>query len=171
MRLKLLINGKCEYTTKIRGKGYLSGHLNLSNRKDKTNKDTVQIVGYETKKTETKCLKWSEKIIGVGDKIEFNILANGSSDNPKEIKISSKDKYTLFEKLENGEKVKKLVTNFIDDLQKILLEIKNSENEKEFKKFRLSVGHVMAIIMEKILDPIYRKHSKLIPEDLKGELF
>jgi len=171
MRLKLLINEKCEYTAQIRGNGYLSGHLNLYKRKGKTKNGIVRIVGYETKKTETRCLEWSEKVIGVGDKIEFNVLANGNSNNPKKIRVSSEDKYTLFKKLENGKKVKKLVTNFMNDLQKILLEIKKSENKKECRKFRLSIGHVMAEIMQRILDPIYRKHSKLIPKVLQGELF
>jgi hypothetical protein len=65
------------------------------------------------------------------------------------------------------------VVNIIAECEKRLWELtqtaQESEPSDEFEKFRRAVGKVI-YLHGALLYPIYRRHKKLIPKELEGDL-
>ncbi|XXY47144.1 hypothetical protein WME91_44790 [Sorangium sp. So ce269] len=53
----------------------------------------------------------------------------------------------------------------IDELNDILVSVRNNCSEDEFKAFRRGVGNVLSEIQDRLTDPIYREHPDVIPSD------
>jgi hypothetical protein len=171
MRLSLKVNGIPTLVAAVNGSGYLSAHVNLSERpKENEHSKLVRIVGTETHESETVRLSWPEMKLQIGDTVELGVLSDGESDPPAKIRNSSESPNNLFSHLELAREVVSIVSTFDAQLMQLLNKSKDTELEHEHKKFALAVGHVLAQLGDSLLYPIYRRHKELMPDELRGEL-
>jgi hypothetical protein len=171
MRLALKVNETPRVLAAVSGPGYLSAHLNLSDRpKDNDYSRVVRIVGFQTLETETVRLSWPEFDLQPGDTVELHLLDEGDGDAPSAVRRSSEQPENLFSHPEVAREVLSAVSAFESRLMQLLDKSKNSEPADEHKRFALAVGYVLTQLGDSLLTPIYRRHKELVPEGLKGEL-
>ena len=171
MRLSMAVNGGNPIIASLPGPGYLSAHLNMSDRpKDNERKKTVRLDGTETGETETVHLKWPSVELKVGDVVELRILPDGEGNEPSEIRRSSKSPYNLFSNAELAKELLQAVSEFEERLSELLEKSKELEPADEHKKFTHAWGSVVWELGQNLLQPVYRRHNELIPEAMKGEL-
>lgn len=97
MRLSMAVNGGNPIVASLPRPGYLSAHLNLSDRpKDNEQKKTIRLNGIETGEIETVHLKWPYTELKVGDIVELQVLPDGEGTEPCEIRKSSESSQNLF---------------------------------------------------------------------------
>lgn len=171
MRLSLSVNGAAPLVTSLPGPGYLSAHLNMSDRpKEDEQSKTVRISGMETHETETVSLKWPTFKLEVGDVVELRILPDGEGAAPLEIRRSSESPYNLFSSID----LAKMLLQAVSEFERRLIEVRDRseklEPPDEHKKFMAANAAVAWELGEHLLYPVYRKHKELIPEEMKGEL-
>lgn len=171
MRLSMAVNGGNHIVASLPSPGYLSAHLNMSDRpKDNEHKKSVRLNGMETRETETLHLKWPSVELKVGDSVELRVLPEGEGSEPSEVSRSSESPNNLFS---NGELAKELlqaVSEFEERLSRLLEKSQELEPADEHKKFSRAWGSVVWEIGQTLLHPIYRRHKELIPDALKNEL-
>ncbi|MHB8215668.1 MAG: hypothetical protein ACYDDS_06265 [Candidatus Sulfotelmatobacter sp.] len=171
MRLSLSVNGAAPIVASLPGRGYLSAHLNMSDRpKENENNKDVRINGMQTEETETVHLKWPTLNLKIGDVVELRVLPNGNGDQPSEIRRSSESKYNLFSSVELAKELLQAVSEFEGHLTELRRKSKEEEPADEHKKFIAANGAVAWDLGQNFLYPVYRRHKELIPEELKGEL-
>lgn len=66
---------------------------------------------------------------------------------------------------EFAEDITKRIRLCIDELNDLLIFIRDNCSEDEFKAFRRGVGYVLSEIQDRLTDPIYREHPDVIPSD------
>jgi hypothetical protein len=76
----------------------------------------------------------------------------------------------LFSHPELAREVLSVVSDFESRLMQMLDKSKAIESAEEHKRFALAVGYVVAQLGDSLLSPIYRRHTELVPDGLKGEL-
>ena len=171
MRLSLSVNGTVPLVASLSGPGYLSAHLNMSDRpKEDQRRKTVSINGFETGETETVSVKWPVVQLEIGDVVELRILPAGEGDAPSEIRRSSESPYSLFSSADLAKELIQAVAAFERQLTDLRNKAQKVEPADEHKKFALATAAVAWELGQNLLYPIYRKHRELIPEDMKGEL-
>ncbi|MGO8975956.1 MAG: hypothetical protein ACLQJ0_06670 [Steroidobacteraceae bacterium] len=76
MRLEAKPNGTTKYVAQISGFGFLSAHLNLSDRpKESRTSSVLRVEGFDTNSaTETVSVKWPEISFGPGDVVHLQLL-------------------------------------------------------------------------------------------------
>jgi hypothetical protein len=171
MRLSMAVNGSNAVVASIEGPGYLSAHLNLTDRpKDKQHQQTVKIAGTMTGATETVHLKWPGVELEVGDVVELRVLPEGRGDEPSESRKSSESPYNLFSRPELAKELLQAVSQFEERLHAIADKSKELEPADENQKFNRAWGSVVWELGRNLLYPIYRRHPELIPEEMKNEI-
>ncbi len=171
MRLSLSVNGAAPIVASLPGSGYLSAHLNMSDRpKENERGSSVSIGGIETRETETVHLKWPTLELGTGDLVELRVLPNGEGDAPREIRKSSESPNNLFSNTELAKELLQAVSEFEGKLTQLLDKSEKTEPADEHRKFTKAWATVAWDVGQNLLHPVYRRHRELIPEDLKGEL-
>jgi hypothetical protein len=171
MRLSLSVNGAPSIVASLSGPGYLSAHLNMSDRpKEKQHEKSVRINAFETGETETVSMKWPTFQLGVGDVVELRILPDGNGDAPIKIHRSSDSPYVLFSSIDLAKELIQAVSDFEHHLTELRHKSEEMEPADEHKKFESAIGAVAWELGQHLLYPIYRKHRELIPDDMKGEL-
>ncbi len=171
MRLSMAVNKSNPIIARIAGPGYLSAHLNMSDRpKDNDDKKTVRLVGMETRETETVHLNWPRVELKIGDVVELGILPEGEGDEPTEVRRSSESPDNLFSNSEMAKDLIRAVSEFERRVDKLLEKSEELEPSDEHKKFARAWGSVVWELGQNLLSPVYRRHKELIPEALKGEI-
>lgn len=170
MRIEASVNGKQLCTASIVGPGYLSAHLNLSDRPNEQKPGVLRVVGCETESTETQFVEWPVGEVQVGDVVQLRVLPEGQGTQPVERRSSSESPTNLFTGVAQGQELLSICATFEVQLADLLAKVKESESESEYLKFRRAVGHVAAELGERFLYPVYRNHPSLVPPELKGEL-
>lgn len=171
MRLSMAVNGGSPIVASLPYPGYLSAHLNMSDRpKDNVRERIVRLAGSETKETETVHLKWPSIDLEVGDVVELRVLPEGEGNEPSEARTSSKSPHNLFSNADLAKELLQAVSEFEERLSKLLEKSKELEPADEHKKFTLAWGSVVWELGQNLLHPVYRRHKELIPEALKNEL-
>ena len=172
MRLSLTINGKRQTIASLTEQGYLSAHLNMSNRpKESEQSKKIRVVGFDTSNEyETVKMEWPELNLETGDVVELEILPDGNGDQPTVLRSSAESPNNLLSSPELARQVLVAVQEFESRLLTLLSESEKSEPAPEHKKFHLAVGRVMSDLDERLLSPVYRRHSELLPDALKNEL-
>ncbi len=113
MRLSLSVNGAVPIIASLSGAGYLSAHLNMSDRpKENEHSKNVRISGTETRETENVRLKWPTIDLETGDIVELRILPDGEGDVPSEVRKSSESPYNLFASAELARDLLEAVSEF-----------------------------------------------------------
>jgi hypothetical protein len=171
MRLSLSVNGTAPIVASLSGPGYLSAHLNMSDRpKESEHSKNVRIGGMETGETETVHLKWPTIDLEIGDIVELRVLPDGEGDTPSEVSRSSESPYNLFSSTELAKELLQAVSGFERHLTELRQKSEQTEPADDHKKFIAANGAVAWELGQNFLYPVYRKHRELIPEELKGEL-
>lgn len=87
MRLSLAVNGTTRSVAWLQGPGFLSAHVNLSDRpKDSERSNEARIHASHTLETETVSMDWPTVELHVGDTVEIQILPEGDGDVPRKIR-------------------------------------------------------------------------------------
>ena len=171
MRVSMSVNGATPTLASLSGPGYLSAHLNMRDRpNDSDYGKEVSIVGTATGETETTRLKWPKVDLKIGDIVELRVLADGDGDKPSEVRKSSESPYNLFSRPEMAQEVLQAVSEFEGRLSQLLQKSEQLEPADEHKKFTQAWGRIVWELGQNLLYPVYRRHRKLMPEELKGEL-
>lgn len=171
MRLSMVVNGGNPIVASLPHPGYLSAHLNMSDRpKDNEHKRTIRLDGNETKETETVHLSWPSVELKVGDVVELRVLPDGEGSEPSEIRSSSESPYNLFSNAEMAKELLQAVSEFEERLSALLEKSKELEPADEHKKFTRAWGSIVWELGQNLLHPVYRRHKELIPDELKAEL-
>ena len=171
MRLSMAVYGGDPVVASLQRPGYLSAHLNLSDRPQDTERQkTVRIAGIETGETDTVHLKWPSVDLEIGDVVELRVLPDGEGNEPSEIRRSSESPYNLFSSHELAKELLQAVSEFEGRLREIAEKSKELEPVEEHKKFNRAWGSVIWELGQNLLYPVYRRHKELIPEELKNEI-
>jgi hypothetical protein len=171
MRLSMAVNGEDPIVASLRRPGYLSAHLNMSDRpQDNEVTKSVRINGVETGETETVHLKWPSVDLKVSDVVELRVLPDGEGNEPSEIRRSSESPYNLFSSAELARELIQAVSDFEGRLSRLVQKSEELEPADEHKKFTRAWGSVVWELGQNLLYPVYRRHKELIPEELKNEL-
>jgi hypothetical protein len=172
MRLEANLNGTAKYVAQISGAGFLSAHLNLSNRpKEGTTSSVLRVEGFDTNApTETISLKWPEIALAPGDVVLLKVLEDGPADPPITRRGTSESPSNLFSDPNLAKELLSFVGDFEQHLFDLLEKSESIEPAEEHKKFKRAVGHAIADLGEHLLSPVYRRHPKLVPETMRGEL-
>lgn len=64
----------------------------------------------------------------------------------------------------------KIVSDFEARLMDLVSRFEQTEPPEEFRKFQRAVGSVVWELGVSFLSPVYRRHTHLIPDEMKGEL-
>jgi len=171
MRLSMAVNGGNPIVASLPRAGYLSAHVNLSDRpQDNEHKQTARIAGFETHETETVQLKWPVVDLEIGDVVELRVLPDGEGTDPSEVRKSSESPFNLFSSAELAKELVQAVSEFEGRLGEITEKSKKSETPDEHKKLTRACGSVIWELGQNLLYPVYRRHKELIPEELKNEI-
>lgn len=171
MRLSMTVNGSNPVVASLPRPGYLSAHLNLSDRpKENERQKTIRFAGIETGETDTLHLKWPGIDLEVGDVVELRVLPDGEGNEPSEIRSSSESPYNLFSSPELARELLQAVSEFEGRLHEIAERSKQLEPADEYKKFGRALASVAWELGQNLLYPVYRRHKELVPEDLKNEI-
>lgn len=171
MRLSMAVNGGTPVVASLPCAGYLSAHINLSDRpQDNEREKTARIAGIETRESETVHLKWPTVDLEIGDVVELRLLPDGVGDEPSEIRKSSESPYNLFSSTELAKALVNAVSDFEQRLSEIAEKSKALESPEEHKKFTKAWGSTIWELGQNLLFPVYRRHKELIPQELKGEI-
>lgn len=171
MRLSVAVNGENRLTASVEGPGYLNAHLNMRNRPtDRDFSKQLQVDATDTSEArENVRMNWEKISLSVGDVVEMRILEDGAGDPPTERKKSSEDPRNLLTQQELAEEVINVIAECDKRLWELAERAQESEPQEEFEKFHRAVGKVI-YVHGALLYPIYRRHKKLIPKELEGEL-
>ena len=63
-----------------------------------------------------------------------------------------------------------LVSEFQRQLMDLLSRSEQTEPPEEFQKFQRAIGSVVWELGAAFLYPVYRRHTHLMPDEMKGEL-
>ena len=102
--------------------------------------------------------------------MEVRILPEGEGDTPSERKVSSEAPSNLFSSKELATDLLRSVSEFEQELMRLLEKARQMESAEDCKKFERACGSVIFELGENLLYPVYRRHKELIPENLKREL-
>ena len=171
MRLSMTVNGSNPVVASLPRPGYLSAHLNLSDRpNDDERQNTIRIAGIETGETETIHLKWPSVDLEIDDVVELRVLPDGEGNEPSEIRKSSEAPNNLFSRPELARELLEAVSEFETRLYEIAERSNELEPTDEYKKFTRALGSVVWELGQNFLYPVYRRHKELIPEKQKNEI-
>jgi hypothetical protein len=167
----MAVNGRNPIVASLPHPGYLSAHLNMSDRpKDNECQQSIRLAGSETGESETVRLKWPSIELKVGDVVELRVLPDGEGNEPSEVRSSSTSPYNLFSNVDLAKELLQAVSEFEERLSELLEKSQELEPADEHKKFTLAWASVGWELGENFLHPVYRRHKELIPEALKNEL-
>ena len=172
MRLSLSINGSHRFTASLSGAGYLNAHLNMHDRpKENDQSKKIRIVGTDTSnETENLSLSWPTIDLQLDDVVELRILPQGDGDPASEVRRSADAPSNLFSNVELAKELIHVVSDFEKQLMNFLSKSEAIEPTEESKKLSRAVGRVIYELGDSLLCPIYRRHTELMPDELKGEL-
>ncbi len=171
MRLSITVNGAAPMVASVPGSGYLSAELRMMDRPEENESGTrISVGGLETQTTETVRLKWPAVDLKVGDVVELRVLPNGQGNPPSEIRRSSESPYNLFSSTELAKELLQAVSEFEQRLTELRCKSEEMEPADEHKKFAAATGMVAWELGRNFLNPVYRRHKELIPEEMKGEI-
>ena len=169
MKIRATINNRHLSTAEVVGKGHLAAHINLV---DKTGSGTpkidISLRGYDTNDPEeTKYLRWRDAVVESRDRISIEVMPDAPADEPSEEKSSFKDKTNIAVSTKQADRILKTAYSCNNQLNELLIHLKNEIPETEYKKMAFAVGSVVNEVFESIARPIYGAHPSKMPEDLR----
>jgi hypothetical protein len=172
MRIAVSLDGQLQYTASLQGAGYLNAHLNLASRpKENVAKRVLRIVGYDTNvPTETVSLQWPELTLNSGDVVQLEVLDEGPGDAPAQRRSSAEAPTNLISDSALAKDLLEICENFESRLFEFMEKASAIEPEEERQKLKRAIGKILVNLGEHLLSPIYRRHTQLIPEEMRGEL-
>ena len=172
MRLEATLNGTTQYTAQVSGAGFLSAHLNLSNRpKESKTKSVLRVEGYDTNAaTETISVKWPEIPLALGDLVQLRFLEDGPHDPPAIRRTTAESPLNLFSDSALAKDLLSSVEEFERRLFELMERSEDVESPEEHKKFKRAVGNAIIDLSEHLRSPVYRRHPDLVPDEMRGEL-
>jgi hypothetical protein len=171
VRLQVKVNGAQCFVAAVPGAGFLSSHLNLSNRpKEGAQKRRLRVEGVDTNSdSETRSLSWTPIELTVGDVVQLEILEEGPGDPPARDQSTRDAPTNLFEHEHVARELLELTHAFEKQLFEFQAKVEKVESAEEYAKFRRAPGHVIVELYGHFLSPVWRRHAGLIPEEAKGE--
>ena len=113
MRLSLAVNGKTCSVASLQGPGFLSAHINMSDRpKEYERSSKARIHASHTLETETISMDWPTVELQVGDTVEIRILPEGDGDAPSEMRKRSESPSNLLSDSGLAKELLGLVSDF-----------------------------------------------------------
>jgi len=168
MRLRVEVNGEKRFTSGIEGKGFLSAHLNMNNRKSDTISGSLLANGIETQDDNVSThYEWERIELEVGDRVSITIEDSVPADEPNKKKDIKNHYETILSDPALAKKVFDYFRKSSGGMENLIVEARTIEKEEESKELAVAVGHVMTEIYERIYRPIWRKFPELIPEEVK----
>ena len=172
MRIRVSVNSREQYVASLPGAGYLSAHLNLSNRpKSAEQKRSLRVEGYDTSvDSETVSQSWQKIELALGDVVELSLLEEGNGTQPALTRRTSESPSNLFECGDLASEALGVGREFESALFALLRKAEAVEPDDEAKKVRRAVAHLISALGDHLYSPIWRRHPELVPEEMKGEL-
>jgi hypothetical protein len=172
MRIAVTLDGQPQYIASLQGAGYLNAHLNLASRpNENVAKRVLRIVGYDTNSpTETVSLHWPELTLNSGDVVQLEVLDEGPGDAPAQRRSSVEAPTNLLSDSALAKDLLDICENFESRLFEFMERAAVIEPEEERQKLKRAVGKILVNLGEHLLSPIYRRHTQLIPQEMRGEL-
>lgn len=172
MRMRVVVNTQERYVASLPEAGYLSAHLNLSNRpKSGEQKRSLRVEGYDTSiDTENVSHSWPEVELALGDVVELCVLEDGNGTQPSLTRRTSESPKNLFGNSELASAALEAGQQFEAAILSVLKTTEAQESDEDAKKVRRAVGHLLAALEDNLYSPIWRRHPSLVPEAMRGEL-
>jgi hypothetical protein len=146
-------------------------------------------VAIEAHETESVHLEWPVVALKEGDAVTLRLLADGPSTQPAKTSRTSDHPANLFSDPSLAAQVldackeanlfsdPSLAAQVLDACKEfesrlgVILERSRAlEPPEDDAKFLRAVGYLASELGDRLLYPIYRKHSALVPEDLRGDI-
>jgi hypothetical protein len=171
MRIAVTLNGTAQYVASLSGAGFLSAHLNLSDRpKEQLQIRKLRVQGSETGETATVSVAWPELKISAGDIIELSVLEDGPGDPPASRRSSSESPDNLFGDVALAKEALAMCNDFGTALDALLVKSRAAESEEEYRKIVRAAGNALADLGQHLMYPIFRRHAELVPQQMRGAL-
>ena len=167
MRIEALLNTDSCCTAGISTPGYVSAHLNHSKTSGIA---SLTLVAIEAHETESVHLEWPVVTLKEGDVVTLRLLADGPSTEPAKTSRTSDHPANLFADQNLAAQALEACREFENRLGAILERSRTLEPPEEHAKFLGAVGYLASELGDKLLYPIYRRHSALVPDDLRGDI-
>ena len=172
MRIGVRVNSSSRFVASQSGPGFLSAHLNLSDRpKDSTRDASLEVIGIGTgSDTENVTQQWPAVELEVGDRVEIEILDEGPGTEPASVDSSRDVPGNLFSDVALARRALDIARSLEDQLLDLLRVSASVEPPDEQDKVRRAVGRLVYEIGQQLLYPVWRRHPDLIPDEMRGEL-
>ena len=167
MRIEALLNTESCCTAGISTSGYVSAHLNHSKRSGSA---SLTLVAIEAHETESVHLEWPAIPLNEGDVVTLRLLGDGPSTEPAKRATTSDHPANLFADPSLAAEVLDACKEFENRLSAILERSKTLEPAEDHAKFLRAFAHLASELGERLLYPIYRRHSALVPDNLRGDI-
>ena len=167
MRIEALLNTDSCCTAGIVTRGYVSAHLNHSKTSGAA---SITLVAIEAHETESVHLEWPVVALKEGDVVTLRLLADGPSTEPAKRSTTSDHPENLFADPSLAEQVLDACKEFENRLGAVLDRSKALEPPEDHAKFLRAVGYLASELGDRLLYPIYRRHSALVPDELRGDI-
>jgi hypothetical protein len=166
MRIEALINTESCCIAGISTSGYVGAHLN---HESPPGSASLSLVAIETHESESVHFEWPPVALKEGDVVTIRLLADGPFTEPAKKAATSDHPANLFADPRLAADVLVASKEFENRLSAILEKSKALESPEDHAKFVRAVGRIAAELGERLLYPIYRRHSALIPDELRGD--
>ena len=167
MRIEALLNAATCFTAGISTPGYVSAHLNHSKT---TGKASLTLVAIEAHETESVHLEWPAVPLNEGDVVTLRLLPDGAPTEPAKRTTTSDHPANLFADQSLAKEALDACKEFESRLGAILERSKALEPAEDHAKFLRAFAHMASELGDRLLYPIYRRHSALVPDELRGDI-
>jgi hypothetical protein len=162
MRLSLSVNGRHIVNASLERNGWLGAHISLSQSMSENDPDRVWVSAIDvSEEPNTTHSGWEAVPLVVGDKVMVEVMSDGESDPPSEVRHTSDSPKNLFEHPQNALSLLNAVKACDKALTEVLDRAHESETPDELRKIKLAVGSIFAELDSQLITPTIRRHPAL----------
>jgi hypothetical protein len=163
MRLSLSVNGRHTANASLERKGWLGAHISLSQGLPDNEPDRVWINAIDvTEEPNTTHSGWEAVPLVVGDKIMVDVLPDGESDPPSEVRHTSDSPKNLFGDVKNALSLLDAIKACDKALTDVLHQAQASESPEELREINLAIGSIVVEMDRQLITPTIRRHPALL---------
>lgn len=162
MRLAVSLNGSDALVAGVPSTGFVGVHIvAYPGRASPTRLRAAAF--YSPTEEETIRLAWTPLTLSVGDQVTVTCVDSAPTAHASESSTRT-DKRINIRDATVARQLADIVKRFEGELTGLIEPVQLAESSDDAKKYRHAVGHVLAELLEQILEPLWNAHPSLQPE-------